>query len=61
MGWLKSHGKAWNGVSAPDSMRGVLLEACAHAGLEGRLEVLLWMLAYGCEWDTRTRKKARTG
>ena len=49
--WLRRHGEAWSGMSTPYRVQ---VEACSRAAHEGRLEVLQWLRAKGCEWNAVT-------
>ena len=42
MKWARENGCPWDELT------------CAHAALDGQLEVLKWAREHGCDWDSTT-------
>ena len=62
MVWLRTKGKMWSAQGTARFQTGsVQRDACRISAEEGRLEVLKWLRAHGCEWDERTCAWAAEG
>ena len=58
MAWLRDREAEW---SVGSGTKGIVANACTVAATEGKLKVLQWLRAHGCEWDQCTCAGAAEG